>query len=69
MLYATGLASTLRINMELQQPPDLETAIALAQRFHHATTQTNVPVESPIEHPNIWVSLHPVTGIKTSQTM
>ena len=69
VLYAAGLTSTLRINTELQQPPDQEITIALAQRFHQATTQTNIPVESPIEHPDIRVSLHAVTGITTSQTM
>lgn len=30
MLYTAGLASTLWIDTELKQPPDLETAMALA---------------------------------------
>jgi hypothetical protein len=37
MLYTTGLASTLEIDIQLQHPPDLETVIALARKFQPPT--------------------------------
>jgi hypothetical protein len=33
MLYTVGLASTLQIDIQLQQPKDLESAMALARKY------------------------------------
>jgi hypothetical protein len=33
MLYTPGLASTLQIDVQLQQPKDLESAMALARKY------------------------------------
>ena len=68
MLYTAGLASTLEIDIQLQRPPDLEIAIALARKF-----QTSSTLQKSDQHHqdelDIQISLSAVTGITTSQTM
>jgi len=39
MLYTAGLASTLQIDIQRQQPPDLESAIAMARKFYISDKQ------------------------------
>jgi len=69
MLYTVGLASTLQIDIQLQQPPDLETAIVLARKFQPTTPpQQSVQHDQPDDQ-DIQISLNAVTRITTSQTM
>jgi hypothetical protein len=69
MLYTIELASTLQIDIQLQQPPDLETTMALARKFQPTTPrQQSVQREQPDDQ-DIQISLNAVTGITTSQTM
>ena len=69
MLYTAGLASTLQIDIQLQQSPDLETAMALARKFQPTTPpQQSVQHKQPDDQ-DIQISLNAVTGITTSQTM
>ena len=65
MLYTAGLASTLGLDIELQEPQDLETAIALARIFQLASIQTATPQKPSQPIPEIQISLHAATGIKT----
>ena len=39
MLYIAGLASTLQIEIQLQQPPDLGSMIAMARKFYISDKQ------------------------------
>jgi predicted aspartyl protease len=70
MLYIVGLAPTLRINIELRQPTNLETTIiALVKRFYLTNTKIETSTPSTTKHSHIEISLHAVIGITTSQTM
>jgi hypothetical protein len=67
MLYIVGLAPTLRIDTELQQPTNLETTIiALVKRFYLTNTKIETSTPSTTEHSHIEISLHEVIGITTS---
>ena len=69
MLYTAGLASTLQIDIQLQQPPDLESAIAMARKFYISDKQKEFSHSLCNESHNIQISLNAVAGITTSQTM
>jgi hypothetical protein len=69
MLYTAGLASTLEIDIQLQQPPDLETAIALAPKFLPPSRTQQSDQRQQQDDPDIQISLNAVTGITTRQTM
>lgn len=53
MLYSTGLASTLQIDIQLQRPIDLETAIAIAHKYYNSNRQPNYNHHLPHEHQDI----------------
>jgi len=69
MLYTAGLASTLQIDIQLQQPPDMESAIAMARKFYISNKQKEFSHSLCNESHDIRISLNAVTGITTSQTM
>lgn len=69
MLYTAGSTSILEIEIQHQQPPDLETTIAMARKFHVPSKQQDY--DQPLQHDNqdIQISLNAAIGITTSQTM
>ena len=69
MLYTAGLASTLQIDIQLQQPPDLESAIAMARKLYISCKQKEHSHSLQHEAQDIQISLNAVTGITTNQTM
>ncbi|GJN23972.1 hypothetical protein PR202_gb11674 [Eleusine coracana subsp. coracana] len=73
MLFTAGLTDLLKIELELRQPPCLNSAIALAKDFARALPAPPLPEElgdastqpvSPIQ-----ISLHAVTGFNSHRTM
>ena len=69
MLYTAGLASTLQIDIQLQQPPDLESAIAMARKLYISCKRKEHSHSLQHEAQDIQISLNAVKGITTSQTM
>jgi predicted aspartyl protease len=69
MLYTAGLASTLQIDLQLQQPLDLESAIAMARKFYLSAKQKELSPSVYNESLDIQISVNAVTGITTSQSM
>ncbi|XP_047050607.1 uncharacterized protein LOC124655810 [Lolium rigidum] len=65
-LFVGGLPDHIRVDVEMREPPDLQTATEIAAS---TLSEAGVTTYGPVDATSFVVSLHALAGIKTPKTM